>query len=694
MPYPTIDFIHAPAFWRTLLIGLCLLGVSPYVHADDYKSAANIHYDMPSPNITGTLGLNTIPNARMDEKGAVRLGAATSDPYTHSFIGFQLATPLYVSFRQTAEGSSLFQDPDNLLPGVDVKLRLAEETATRPAFVLGLDSAVGHKKMASEYLAFSKRYNNFDLTGGIAWGRLGSQGHLKNPLAAISSHFEKPRSFTSPLPQTSNQWFTGEEIGFFGGVEYFTPIKGLSLKADYNADDYIGERATIAGFNAPAPWSVGVNYKPIDQIDISAGIVGGEKIMAHLNLQDQLFDWPVRAGQKLKTIEIISPRPQNKDGKSASKFTLLSYKTTGEQIGNVASLIANTMPQDSEKISIALTHKGLQGPEINLIRRDLERAKNYQHGSPEEIWRDTTIIPASSGNLKPSKATFKNFKTLPSLRFILDNRLSFTEADTGFLYRSGAVVELEKPLFYGLYTGSSVRAEITNNLGRLNKFRFASDKPVRSNENIFASQRLSVDRFYLSWLRSVTGDTHIGLSGGYLEDMFMGYGAEILYRPFNKRFALGAEGWRAYRRDPDSTMNLKFYRDATTSGHLNLFYEMPNNTTTLYGKVGRYLREDFGATFGIKNIFDNGATLDAHMTLSDQPDVDILGDRTYLFGGVRLSIPLGSLPFIPDGSEVRFASEPFARDTGQFIKSPQPLYEVTEPIASRSIHRSWSRLLD
>lgn len=84
-----------------------------------------------STNQTGVLGLNTVPNARMDEKGTVRIGAGTSDPYVHSFIGFQLAKPFYVSLRQSSQVSSLLSSPDEFYPGVDFKLQLAEETAVR-----------------------------------------------------------------------------------------------------------------------------------------------------------------------------------------------------------------------------------------------------------------------------------------------------------------------------------------------------------------------------------------------------------------------------------------------------------------------------------------------------------------------------------------------------------------------------------
>ena len=359
--------------------GLLLLGsvsISGFAHADDKHSTT----------LTGTLGLNTIPNARMDEKGTVRIGASTSDPYVHTYMGFQLAKSFYVSLRQPGEVSSIHQKPDNLYPGLDMKLRLMEETATRPAIAIGFESAYGHKRIGSEYVTLSKRINNFDITGGIAWGRMGSAGHVHNPLASLSSHFDKRRDFNLEQAQDIRDWFTGQDMGFFGGVEYFTPLDGLSLKAEYGANDYVGERRNIPGFNAPAPWSVSLNYKPWDQIDLSAGVIGGEKVMARLSVQDQIFNWPGKPDGKRDAPAMLSKRQAVGFDNSGRAALLLSpYQSSARQIGHVARYTANNMPPDEEQIAIKLNHKGLKGPTVTLIRRDLEEAVIRNHGSPEEI---------------------------------------------------------------------------------------------------------------------------------------------------------------------------------------------------------------------------------------------------------------------------------------------------------------------
>ncbi len=652
-------------------------------------------YYAPSTNLNGIVGLNTVPSARMDKKGTVRFGSGKDDPYYHAFIGFQLADPFYVSFRQTSQTDSIKDSPDSFHPGVDFKLRLLDETASRPAIAVGLDSAFGDKRMASEYLTFSKRYKNFDFTGGMAWGRLGSKGHIKNPLRAISDHFGNERDYNSFLEsQDTNDWFTGEEIGFFGGVEYFSPIEGLSIKADYGANDYIGEQG-IDYFDAPDPWSLSLNYKPLDNIDISAGTIGGETFMARLSMQDQLQAWVGKPYQDKERPPLHAPR-KNNNAKSNNVLALSSFEPLGYQIGREAIHVANHSKADQEAIILPLKHKGLKGPVITLMRSDLEKAVLSNTASPDEIWHNAEIDKASSMSWMDlnENVNLKQRDHKGQFKLVLEQKVGLSESDAGFLYKTSGLIEAEKALPYGFLVGATGRVNIADNLRKLSLFRFRDPNPVRSDERDFAANRFGVDRLYGSFFKSLTPSTHMNISAGYLEKMFSGYGGEILYRPFGKTYAIGAEGWRVHKRDPDSRLAKDMDKNATHTGHLNLYYEMPNKTTTAYLKLGQYLREDRGATFGIQNNFDNGTKLEGFITSTNRRDADILGNRTHVFGGVRLSLPLGSFPFIPNGSEFRLYTEPFARDSGQILDIPQSLYEVTEPISSRHLHQSWKNFLE
>jgi len=673
-----------------LFFGLSLLGVSSAAQTAEktYKNTplGDIQTDTSraifSTNMYGLIGLNTIPTARQDKKGTIRAGLSTSDPYLNAFLGFQVSDNFYMSFRQTAELSSLTQNPDFYRPALDLKYNILDERRTRPALSVGMDAAFGDKRTSSEYLVLSKRLGNFDLTGGLGWGRLGGEGHFKNPLIAISDHFDKDRTFNSFLSQDTEDWFTGEEVGLFGGLEYFTKINGLSLKLDYNAKDYAPEEFTIDGFEAPAPWSASLNYKAWQPLDLSLGIIGGQKIMARVSLQDNAANWPLSHSNT--DIEPFEKTPYRVIDETV--LDLHSFYPAPWQIGSAAKRIsAQNKP---EKISFNLSHKGLVGPSVTLVRNDIQ-TKNK---TAEEIWRNARVEKSKTGNLlSPRDLTLEKLKKR-QYRFFLDGKTSLSEPDTGTLYRVSALVEATQQLPYGFMFGTRARLNIADNLDRLRKTRFSFAPPIRADEPDFADQRVALDTLHASWLRSLTPSTHIGLTAGYLEEMFAGAGGEILHRPFGKTFAIGAEAWRVNKRDPFSTLNKTLLTDTRYTGHVKLYYELPQQRTTFSLSGGKYLNQDIGGSIDIETTFKNNTTLKAFATVTDQKGFFIFEDQTHLHGGVQLSIPFGSLPFVPAGSEARLSSGPFARDNGQTLNKPVSLYEVTEPLSKRALIHDWHSL--
>ena len=138
----------------------------------------------------------------------------------------------------------------NLYPGMDVKLELFDERRFRPQISVGLQSAFGHKRMAAEYLAMSKRYENFDFTLGFGWGRLATRGGLPNPILLNqltgSAH---SRDIDGEDPNSPKDWFTGD-IGIFGGFEYKLPVDGLSFKADITSDGWTAEKTSGIQFHS------------------------------------------------------------------------------------------------------------------------------------------------------------------------------------------------------------------------------------------------------------------------------------------------------------------------------------------------------------------------------------------------------------------------------------------------------------
>lgn len=256
-------------------------------------------------------------------------------------------------------------------------------------------------------------------------------------------------------------------------------------------------------------------------------------------------------------------------------------------------------------------------------------------------------------------------------------------------------MEARREVRSSLAAGAAIRLDLNNNLEQLNEFRPRSILPVRSDIDLFAERRLSLDRLYLSYLKTLQTDLHVGLTGGYLEEQYAGLGSEVLYRPFGKNWAVGAEAWQVFKRDPNSSLNMNLTVDSLLSGHVNAWWRPSSAPNTVFqARAGRYLGEDLGASLSLTHLFQNGAELSGFVTVSDKSEFDVFGKDTHLYHGLRLSVPIGSFPLISRNSRIDVIAEPFGRDTGQALDKPVDLYRLTEPFSLQHMTQHWGDILE
>ncbi len=666
-----------------------------------------------TPAATGFLGLNTVPNARMDDIGTLRVGVSILDPYAHSFIGVQIAKPLSITLRQSAEVSSFKDKAKRLYPGVDFKLRVLQEGAHNPEIAIGAQSAFGHKRMAGEYLTLSKRYNNFDFTAGIGWGRFGTAGHIKNPLKSLSRHFVKDRNNNFEIPNDPSHWFSGENVAFFGGIEYFTPYNGLSLKLDYGADRYTSEKASF-GYATPAPWSFGLSYSPLQWLNTAVAIQGSDKIMGRLSLKDSPKNWPFTHKKYKNPKPFYSYRPHEfssipiaesaqNSGLNITNVRVEGHKiyadlaipneaATPQEIGRCVRHIASQSGIDIEEIIITPRKDGLTFSAVKIMRTDFEKALIYKQGSPQEIWDNTEFEIKTP----PSKMPHNFFGLSQNIatNIALENDFSLSEEDSGLLYRNSIIASAQSRLFKGVSTGAALRFNLKDNLNNLNRLRPASITPIRSDIDDFTKQRISVENATIGYTHTPYPSLHIALNAGYLEEFYAGIGGEILYRPLRSRLALGADLWQVMRRSGDTPLNLGILAGGITTGHFNAWYDIPRHDITVKARAGRFLAGDIGISLGVEKHFDNGAILKGTTSISNRADFDVFGGTTHAYHALTLSLPLGSLRLIPEGSTIKTRIAPLGRNTAQSINAPTNLYDISENMTIDNMAKHWTEILD
>lgn len=659
--------------------------------------------------MNGTLGLNTLPSARMDPSGTTRISYTRTTAYSTVHAGAQISDRLYISLHQTAENG---EDNRRLFPGLDLKLRLFKEKSMRPEISLGMMSAIGHKRTAAEYLALSKRYHNVDFTAGIGWGRMGTRQTIPNP-ALLKNFSGTHRDLDGENPNTPGDWFTGR-AGIFGGVQYDIPaIKGLSLKGEWSSDGWKAEKSAYDDFDAPAPWSIGLSYRPYDWLDGGIAWAGGDSVMARISFSPSLADWSPRAAaaplpvpvrerrdrlsalyrqDTIATTEDLGLSNIRRDELTAeADLTVRDDLPTPFQLGQGARHLGNLAGKNREQLKFHLGRYGLKGPVLSFNRRDIERADRTRQGSAEEIWR-STVISSIGDDTSPEKDKKDSFLKRFGVRIDWDTDFSLSERDSGVLYRTALIPSVRRHFRKHFISEQALRINLADSLTGLSDFKQPGLAPVRGDIKAFSRNRLLLEREYLAGFATIAPDLHIAGSIGYLEEMYGGATAEALYRPFDKPWAVGIEMTEAVKRDPETPLALGPQGSARFSTFLNGYYAFPESGLTLDTSIGRYLGGDAGGGVGLSNTFDSGATLRAFVTATNKEDVDLYGGRTNLYTGMSLSLPLGSLPLLPDGSRARVKAAPLGRDTAQRLDNPVPLYEITEPLSYRAVTRHWSEL--
>jgi len=220
-------------------------------------------------NSYGEVGLLDLPSARMGDDGDLSLTISGMRDSRRIELGFQILPWLEGTFRYS-EIVHYVDGPD-YDRSFGMKARLFQETRLTPEISVGVRDIVGTGLFASEYIAASKLIGDFDVTGGIGWGRLASRGSFENPFALVFNSF-KTRTPSGGEGGTFNfgEFFHGKDVGLFGGATWQTPLKELTVTAEYSSDAYTLERSH-GGFAERSPVNLGVTYKPFTGVSATLG---------------------------------------------------------------------------------------------------------------------------------------------------------------------------------------------------------------------------------------------------------------------------------------------------------------------------------------------------------------------------------------------------------------------------------------
>lgn len=658
----------------------------------------------------GTPGIIDMPSAVAPADGELSSTLAMFADNWRTTFTFQVLPRLTGSFR--------YSQLDTYDRSFDFQYQILTENGSRPAVAIGLRDFLGTGIYSSEYIVATKTLSpNVRLSGGLGWGRLGSLNGFTNPLGVVDERFETRSSFDIGKGGTArlDQFFRGD-AAFFGGLEWRINEDWTAV-AEYSSDAYERE-TTLSGFNRRSPLNFGLKWQPNDVYQLGAYYVYGTDIGVSAtiiidpkssNFPSGLEGAPMPVGVRAEGIAAAAswdtPQAQTSGVGTLGQvmatdgFRLLgaevvgntmrvqyentSYRTEAQGLGRVARMLSHVAPINVDTFVLEPTQRGIALSAVTLSRSDLEELENTPNAAAlsydRAIFGDAAGPAPAIGWDDPTPAFLWGIS--PYMEVALFDGDQPARADLGI--EASFQYEIQP----NLVLAGAYRQRIVGNRDEIGAISASTLPAVRRDGLRYGAESGGgIENLTLAWYGRPAPNLYSRVSVGYLERMFGGVSAELLWKPVDSPLALGAEVNYVAQRDFDLGFGFQDYDIMT--GHVSAYYDF-NNGFQAQLDVGRYLAGDYGATFQLDREFDNGWKVGAYFTLTDVP-FDDFGEGSF-DKGIVVEIPTDWVLGRPtrDTTATRLSS--LERDGGARLRVDGRLYEIVHDGHQGNMGDQWGR---
>jgi hypothetical protein len=347
------------------------------------------------------------------------------------------------------------------------------------------------------------------------------------------------------------------------------------------------------------------------------------------------------------------------------------YWNESEGAGRIVRILTRDAPPDIEVFHVVLVQHGLAVREFRVIRSAIER---------------TTVAGGQASELGDAVALSLPSVDQPVLRRALAEQEPYISWAIAPAIKE-SFFDPRSPLQIQLLVTATADLELAPGVDLVG----GADLNVYNNYDVNAPSasvlphvRSDVAQYWKHGINGINGleldyrshlapDVYSLIRAGYLEDMYGGVGAQILWRPDGQRFAIGADLYQVWKRDFDRLFGFQSYHILT--GHISFYYASPWYGLNFNVHAGRYLAGDYGGTIEITRTFDTGVELGAFATFTNVP-FSKFGEGSFDKGFI-LRIPLEwALPFYTRSQHYTIIHS-LARDGGQRLLNDDSLYEDT-----------------
>jgi hypothetical protein len=628
-------------------------------------TALSDSFDFNIYNNHGIVGLVNTPTARFYDEGVHGVSinynsdvdqkiTLTSNPYDWLEASFfymnipeRRLCRAYYNVRTYCEG---YKDK-----GFNLKLRLKEE-GVFPALAIGLMDFAGTGKYSSEYIVSSYGVGKLDMHFGIGWGALGgSDKTIKNPLGLMDERFYNRGGYSSlGGALNSSSYFRGQKAAPFYGISY-SLNKSTILKIE--KDTTRVKDGSLPYPERKSDYTLGFDYSINNNFTLGVSFERG----GYASLKFVYKNNPKRSFKKYeyKKAEI---NPED------DKYTKLIKNLEENGIG------VNKISETSRSLGLELTQ--FIHPDFNLLKEIITQSTK-DAGINKNIKTDIKIAELTAvseiddifkmnANTVYENKSPRRFNTSTKLRFqpFIAAREEFFKG--ALLVENNTEITIRDNLFFN----TNLKYSLANNFDDL-IFPPVDVFPaqVRSDVKQYLKNMddgVLIGRAQLDYHLTPRKNHHLMVTGGILEDMFSGVGAEYLYFKPDTNYSFGLELFKVKKRDYQWGFGHLDYENTTLTAN---FYYRNFGTIPFDMKIstGEYLAGDVGSTIELSRNFQSGVRFGVFATITDVSSADF-GEGSF-DKGLFFKIPIY-------GNLIDYTWRPLTKDPGARLIRKHTLHDL------------------